>query len=207
MDLIVTVLQALEIAILIRVLYSWIDPSPYPGNAIKRVLWILTDPILEPLRRVIPPLGMFDISPIVALIGLFGIEEQMKIVFLLIGMVPYLISVVVDECEKVPNEILETAYTLGATRLQVLMLLFRASLAATFGAFIILYDIGWTYVILAEAVNAQGGLGYMVQLAYQHQKASWSFAGLLVIGGIGLLTDALIHMLSSVLFRWREKAA
>jgi len=67
--------------------------------------------------------------------------------------------------------------------------------------------IAWTYVILAEAVNAQGGLGYMVQLAYQHQKASWSFAGLLVIGGIGLLTDGLIRMVSGVLFRWREKAA
>jgi ABC-type nitrate/sulfonate/bicarbonate transport system permease component len=33
--------------------------------------------------------------------------------------------------------------------------------------------------------------------------ASWSFAGLLVIGGIGLLTDFLIRLLSSVLFRWR----
>jgi ABC-type nitrate/sulfonate/bicarbonate transport system permease component len=47
----------------------------------------------------------------------------------------------------------------------------------------------------------------MVQLAYQHQKASWSFAGLLVIGGIGLLTDVLIRTVSGFLFRWREKTA
>jgi ABC-type nitrate/sulfonate/bicarbonate transport system permease component len=47
----------------------------------------------------------------------------------------------------------------------------------------------------------------MVELARTHQKASWSFAGLLVIGGIGLLTDALIRAGSAMLFRWREKAA
>ena len=64
--------------------------------------------------------------------------------------------------------------------------------------------IAWTYVILAEAVNPEYGLGYMVELARTHQKASWSFAGLLVIGGIGLLTDFLIRLLSSLLFRWRE---
>jgi NitT/TauT family transport system permease protein len=67
--------------------------------------------------------------------------------------------------------------------------------------------ISWTYVILAEAVNPEHGLGYMVELARTHQKASWSFAGLLVIGGIGLLTDSLIRAGSAVLFRWREKAA
>ena len=53
--------------------------------------------------------------------------------------------------------------------------------------------ISWTYVILAEAVNPEHGLGYMVELARTHQKASWSFAGLLVIGGIGLLTDFIIR--------------
>jgi ABC-type nitrate/sulfonate/bicarbonate transport system permease component len=47
----------------------------------------------------------------------------------------------------------------------------------------------------------------MVQIAYSHQKPSWSFAGLVVIGGIGLLTDGLIRAISNALFRWREKPA
>ena len=64
--------------------------------------------------------------------------------------------------------------------------------------------ISWTYVILAEAVNPEHGLGYMVELARTHQKASWSFAGLLVIGGIGLITDQIIRTASKLLFRWRE---
>ena len=57
---------------------------------------------------------------------------------------------------------------------------------------------------LAEAVNPERGLGYMVELARTHQKASWSFAGLLVIGGIGLLTDYLIRSISDLLIRWHE---
>ena len=44
----------------------------------------------------------------------------------------------------------------------------------------------------------------MVELARTHQNASWSFAGLIVIGGIGLLTDFLIRTISQILFRWRE---
>ena len=66
--------------------------------------------------------------------------------------------------------------------------------------------ISWTYIILAELVNARDGLGYIIELGRTHQKMSWMFAGLLVIGCIGLLTDFLIRMISSLLFRWRETA-
>jgi len=61
-----------------------------------------------------------------------------------------------------------------------------------------------TCVILTEAVNADPGLGYMVELARTHQKMSWALAGLLVIGGICLTTDFLIRTASALMFRWRE---
>ena len=138
-----------------------------------------------------------------ALIGLFGIEERMKIAFMLIGMVPYLISVVVDECEKVPDEILETAYTLGASRFQILVLLFRASLAATVGAFIILYDIGWTYVILAEIVNARMGVGALIEAARKVLDFDRVYAGILVIGVATFLFRALLRWLHRKLFPYR----
>jgi YggT family protein len=68
-------LQGLQLAILIRVLYSWIDPNPYPTNTFKRLLWAVTDPVLNPLRRVIPPIGMIDISPIVAIV-VIGVVQR-----------------------------------------------------------------------------------------------------------------------------------
>jgi YggT family protein len=60
----------LQIALLVRVVLSWFRPNP--GAWYVRWAFRLTEPFLAPLRRVIPALGMMDISPIVAwfLLGL-----------------------------------------------------------------------------------------------------------------------------------------
>jgi YggT family protein len=63
----------IELAILVRVLFSWIRPDPY--NPFVRMIHLVTDPVLQPLRRVIPPMGMLDITPIVALILLQIIQQ------------------------------------------------------------------------------------------------------------------------------------
>ena len=64
---------ALELAILIRVLLSWFRPNPY--NPFVQAIYQITEPIMGPLRRIIPPLGMIDITPMVALIILQIIQE------------------------------------------------------------------------------------------------------------------------------------
>jgi YggT family protein len=53
-------------AVLARVLLSYLNLSPY--HPVVRALYLVTEPILAPLRRVIPPIGMIDITPIVALL-------------------------------------------------------------------------------------------------------------------------------------------
>jgi YggT family protein len=58
--------------ILARVLLSWINASP--GNPIVTLIIEATDPVLKPLRSVIPPIGMMDLSPIAALILLQIVE-------------------------------------------------------------------------------------------------------------------------------------
>jgi len=64
LDLLFTILG---FAIIARALLSWIQIDPY--NPIIQVLYQITEPILAPLRRFIPPIGgMMDITPIVALI-------------------------------------------------------------------------------------------------------------------------------------------
>ncbi|MBV9926129.1 MAG: ABC transporter permease [Acidobacteria bacterium] len=159
----------------------------------------LFEPIMAPLRYM--PISAF----IPLLILWFGIYEEQKIAFLFLGVFVYLLPVVVSSIRLVPEELVQTALTLGASRFQVIRtVLLPAALPEIFDSFRVMNAIAWTYVILAEAVNPEHGLGYMVELARTHQKASWSFAGLLVIGGIGLLTDFLIRLLSGMLFRWRE---
>jgi YggT family protein len=63
----------LSLAILARVLLSWVRVSPY--HPAVDFLYRITEPILAPLRRIIPPLGMVDISPVIALILLQIIQQ------------------------------------------------------------------------------------------------------------------------------------
>jgi NitT/TauT family transport system permease protein len=164
------------------------------------------DPINRFFEPIVAPLRYMPISAFIPLLILwFGIYEKQKIAFLFLGVFVYLLPVVISSIRLVPEELVQTALTLGASRFQVIRtVLLPAALPEIFDSFRVMNAIAWTYVILAEAVNPEHGLGYMVELARTHQKASWSFAGLLVIGGIGLLTDFLIRALSSMLFRWRE---
>ena len=54
-----------------RVVLSWFPLAPGGAMAsIHSALYTVTEPVLGPLRRVIPPLGMFDLSVIIAIIGL-----------------------------------------------------------------------------------------------------------------------------------------
>lgn len=58
--------QALYIAIIVRILLSWVDQG---GQwRITQILHEITEPILAPIRRIIPNLGMIDISPMIAII-------------------------------------------------------------------------------------------------------------------------------------------
>lgn len=165
-------------------------------------------PINAVFESVMAPLRYMPISAFIPLLILwFGIYEKQKIAFLFLGVFVYLLPVVVSAIRLVPEELVQTALTLGATKGQVIRtVLVPAALPEIFDSFRVMNAISWTYVILAEAVNPEHGLGYMVELARTHQKASWSFAGLIVIGGIGLLTDQFIRALSAMMFRWRETA-
>jgi NitT/TauT family transport system permease protein len=166
-------------------------------------------PIHALFESIMAPLRYMPISAFIPLLILwFGIYEKQKIAFLFLGVFVYLLPVVVSAIRLVPVELVQTALTLGASKWQVIRtVLLPAALPEIFDSFRVMNAISWTYVILAEAVNPEHGLGYMVELARTHQKASWSFAGLIVIGGIGLITDQIIRTLSAILFRWKEADA
>lgn len=162
--------------------------------------WVfhLVNPIAAPMRSM--PITAF----LPAFIALFGMDETMKVGFLFFGMFFYLLAVVVEEVSRVDHALLETAYTLGAKVPQALWLLFRASLPAIFGSFRILYDIGWTYVILAEMVNARKGVGYMVEAARKVLDFERVYAGIIAIGVAAFLFRWLLTALDRRLFPWQR---
>ena len=163
-----------------------------------RWLFELVNPVAAPMRAM--PLTAF----LPAFIALFGMDEMMKVAFLWFGMFFYLLAVVVEEANRVDNALLETAYTLGAKKRHALWLIFRACFPSIFASFRILYDIGWTYVILAEMVNARKGVGYMVEAARKVLDFERVYAGIIAIGIAAFLFRFLLTFLESKLFPWRK---
>ncbi len=155
---------------------------------------------------IVAPLRYLPITAFIPLLILwFGIDESQKIAFLFLGTVVFLLPVVVDAVRAVPEELVQTAFTLGATKFQVVRtVLVPAAMPQIFDSFRVMNAIAWTYIILAEIVNPQNGIGYILRLAEQHTRPAWSFAGILVVGLIGIATDLLIRALNRLLFNWRE---
>ena len=80
-QLIHLVFQGLYLALFVRIMMSWIPHDRH--HALIELLYKVTDPILKPFQRLIPPLGMgIDISPIVAFFALsIGEELLLKLLF------------------------------------------------------------------------------------------------------------------------------
>ena len=70
-------LQVYIFAIFARILLTWI-PNLDPYHPAVQMLARITDPVLEPARQVIPPIGMIDISPIVVLLVLSFIQRFLE---------------------------------------------------------------------------------------------------------------------------------
>lgn len=66
--LLFTIVRLFTYAIIIRVIISWISPGNY--NPAIELIASLTDPIIRPFRKLLPPMGGFDISPLFALLAL-----------------------------------------------------------------------------------------------------------------------------------------
>lgn len=71
-----TLFFILNFAIIIRALMSWFNPSP--DNPIVRIVVEITEPVLAPLRRIVPRIGMIDITPIVAILLLNVIQMMLE---------------------------------------------------------------------------------------------------------------------------------
>ncbi|MBK7863029.1 MAG: ABC transporter permease [Archangiaceae bacterium] len=162
--------------------------------------WV--DPIISPLRFT--PMNAF--VPI--FIMWFGIDETEKIAFLFFATVVFLLPVVVDAIRAVPEELVQTAQTLGASRWQLVRtVLLPAALPQIFDNFRVMNGIAWGYILLAEMVNSRRGLGHLFDAAWRASKADQILALILVVGIVGLVSDLAIRTVNGILFRWRESDA
>jgi YggT family protein len=77
-DVLLLALQIYSYVLLGRALVSWI-PNLDPSNPAVRILYEITEPVLEPIRRLIPPLGgVMDISILVAFFAIILLEQLLR---------------------------------------------------------------------------------------------------------------------------------
>jgi NitT/TauT family transport system permease protein len=135
----------------------------------------------------------------------FGIGEQAKIAVIFLGTLFQLIPMVADDVKAVPEDFINAAYTLGASRGKVLWkVIIPAVLPKLMDTLRMMMGWAWTYLVVAELVAASSGLGYSILKAQRYLKTDVMFAYILIIGLLGLVIDRTFAIVSKRVFAWSE---
>jgi len=162
----------------------------------------------RPVRAFFEPLLEFArYLPAVAFVPLVllwaGIGESSKIAIIWIGTFFQLVIMLSEDVSRVPMPQIEAARTIGANDREVLtQVLLRSALPAMFDTLRIALGWAWTYLVVAELVAANSGLGYAILKAQRFLQTDRIFVGIIVIGLIGLGSDQLLRWLHRRLFPW-----
>lgn len=143
--------------------------------------------------------------PLTALTGLFiiwfGIEDEMKVAFLAFGIIVYLLPTVVQRIFEVEDVYTTTVFTLGASDWQTIRTVyFPAVMSKLIDDIRVLTAISWTYIIIAELLNRQGGIGALIYIKARQGEIPKVFAMLIVIVLIGFLQDRIFVWMDRRLF-------
>jgi NitT/TauT family transport system permease protein len=157
-----------------------------------------------------PPLNFVRYMPASAfiplLILLIGLDENEKLMVIWIGVFFQLGLMVMDIAHRVPDEMLSVAYTLGASRWKVF---YKVFLPATFpevvDALRITMGWAWTYLIVAEIVAADRGIGSFILISERFLRSDRIIAAIITIGVLGLITDTIISLIHRRAFPYVEK--
>jgi NitT/TauT family transport system permease protein len=152
-----------------------------------------------------PYLSALRFVPLTALVGLFivafGIYTNMKVQFLAFAIFIYLVPVIVQRVDETASVLDQTMKTLGANRWQrVLYLYLPDVLARVYTDIKVLSAISWTYIVVAEMVNLNGGVGALSFLAARQGRTDKVYVIIIVIVLVGLLTDKMFNLLDPIIF-------
>ena len=134
-----------------------------------------------------------------------GIEESAKITVIFIGTFFQLVLMVADDALSVPEDLINAGYTLGSsTANTVFKILLPAMMPRLLETLRMMIGWAWTYLVSAELVAANSGLGYTILKSQRFLKTDAIFANILLIGLLGLVTDRCFAWLNKKLFPWAE---
>jgi ABC-type nitrate/sulfonate/bicarbonate transport system permease component len=155
------------------------------------------------------PLALFGRNlPVAALIPLtilwFGIDETQKVMFIFIACLPFVYSDTVRAIAGVPDRYVETAQTLGASKWQIMTkVLVALSLPDIYGSLRHLFGMAFGYIMLAELINANYGLGYLLMTSQRRGLSEHIILILIVIGLLAFAIDRTLYFFQRGLFPYR----
>lgn len=133
----------------------------------------------------------------------FGPTDLAKMGLLFIGVIFFLIALTLDNTEAVPIEFIEASITMGARPKEVVLgVIVRAVAPAVLDSMRNMIAVAWTYLVIAEIVGAQDGIGAVMMRAGRFLHVDIIMAGIFTIGVLGVLTDLLFRATSRFFFKW-----
>jgi NitT/TauT family transport system permease protein len=159
----------------------------------------------EPLVGFIRYVPVPALTPLIMVVA--GVDETAKILLIFIGTYFQMVIVVADVARQVPRDLISAGRTLGASRWQQLLyVLLPATLPGLMDTCRTMIGWAWTYLVIAEVVAANSGLGYRIMQGQRFLRTDQIFVGIFVLGLLGLATDLIFKFLQPRLLPWAEVA-
>ncbi|MGK7878328.1 MAG: ABC transporter permease [Xenococcaceae cyanobacterium] len=157
--------------------------------------------LMEPITGILRYMPAPAFTPL--LILYLGIGEEPKIMLIFIGTIFYNILMIMDAVKFVPKDLIETTYTLGGLRSQVLLQVITPYILPNIiDTFRINVATSWNLVIVSELVAAEEGLGKRIILAQKFLQTDEIFACLIILGVIGFALDLSFRLLLRFSCKW-----
>jgi NitT/TauT family transport system permease protein len=156
-----------------------------------------------------PSVDFIRYMPAVAFVPLtivwVGVDESQKWLIIWIGTFFQQVLLVMDNVKRVPREYVDIGHTLGMKDRTVLRrVVLPASAPAIWDTLRITLGWAWTWLVVAELVAADDGLGHSIVNAQRFFQTETIFLGIIVIGFLGLIMDQAMKFTGKRLFRWAE---
>ncbi|HSU06483.1 MAG TPA: ABC transporter permease [Acetobacteraceae bacterium] len=161
----------------------------------------IVEAAIEPVTNFVRYLPVSALIPL--LILWVGIDMSEKITVIFIGTFFQQLILIADVSRLVPQDLLDVSYTLGANRRTVVArVLIPATMPGVMDTLRVTLGWAWTYLVVAELVAANKGLGYFILNSMRGLFTEQIFLGIMVIGLLGLITDQIFKFLRNRLMPW-----
>ncbi|WP_239023792.1 ABC transporter permease [Salinicola corii] len=161
----------------------------------------LAQAFLDPLVNFMRYLPVTAFVPLFILWIGIGIEQRVTVIFF--GIFFQQLVMIADISRGVSQDLINASYTLGAKRRDVVThVLFPACLPGVIDMMRVTMGWAWTFVVVAELVAANSGLGYISLKAMRGFQVDVIFLSIGLIGLLGLVTDQFFRLLRKRLTSW-----